>query len=484
VRPARGVDETVLQAIFLYDSATGGNGYVAGLRDHIAEALRECVHVLDCRKECDAACHGCLLTFDTQYDSAKLDRHNGLAFLTKERLSGLELQEPARILGENSQVLTRPLYRHLAEVVSEPDIKDIRIWFGDDADIWDAETFPLYRYLLRWVDNGQRVRLFVAPETLSRLSEGNRHALGALVTAGGGSIEVHQAEGPITEFGNGAILASAGGPDKRVTWAVARRHWQAMNETWGQLPAGEFGVYASFEERLPEVVTTKVANEELRPRPEGTEVVLPIHSELNGRLRGFGSRFWTNVFGKCGPLEADFQRHGAPSRVSYSDRYITTPWSLLLLSEIFLELVRVRRADPGTTLQVFTRDLRNNYRSGRIVGHVTDSFLHEATRKRLFQGALEIGRENLCWKGPIEFETGPAPHFRELAFEWRDGVHWSLKLDQGVGYWRCRPSAEFPFNSTLHEQLMRINEIANNHRVTSQGIFPTYIYVAKGTTTQ
>lgn len=70
VRPAKGADESILQSIFLYDSATGGNGYVSGLRDHVAQALRECVQVLDCAKECDAACHGCLLTFDTQYDSA------------------------------------------------------------------------------------------------------------------------------------------------------------------------------------------------------------------------------------------------------------------------------------------------------------------------------------------------------------------------------------------------------------------------------
>ena len=257
-----------------------------------------------------------------------------------------------------------------------------------------------------------------------------------------------------------------------------------MNEVWGQLPAGEVCVYAPLDEQLPEVLTAEVTNKELRPRPEGTEAILPVRDELNGRIEGFGSRFWTHVLVKCGALENEFKRQGTLTRVSYTDRYIATPWAVLLFREILLELVRVGRVDTGTTLQVLSKDLNKHYRVGRPGGYITDSFLDEATRKRLFETAFESGQGSLCWSGPIEFETGPAPHFRELALEWEDGAVWSLKLDQGVGYWRCRPSAEFPFNRAPDEQLRRMNEIAKRHRVVSQGIFPTYIYVAKGTTTQ
>ena len=484
VRSAKGADESILQSIFLYDSATGGNGYVAGLRDHVAEALRECVQILDCAKECDAACHGCLLTFDTQYDSAKLDRHGGLAFLTTERLAGLELQEHELILGGNSRVLTRPLYRHLAEAAGEPGVEEVHIWFGDDAEVWDVEAFPLYRHLLRWVDNGQRVRLFVTPEIWTRLSEGNRHALGGLVAAGQERIEVHQAERPKTESGHGALVAAAGGPQNCVKWAVPRKHCPPMNEAWGQLSSDGVGVYAVFNDGLPQVLTVAVANEELRPRPEGTEAILPIRNELNGRIEGFGSRFWTHVLGQCGALDNEFKQQGALTRVRYCDRYIATPWAVVLLREILLELVRVGRADPGTTLRVLTKDLRNDYRAGRPGGYVADSFLDEVTRKGLFETAFEAGRGSLCWRGRIEFETGPAPHFRELALEWEDGTTWLLKLDQGVGYWRCRPSAEFPLDSTTEEQLPRMNDIAKGHCVVSHGIFPTYIYVAKDSTNQ
>ena len=110
VRQSKSADSTIQQSIFLYDAATGGNGYVAALRDRIALALQESVAVLNCIKKCDVACHGCLLTFDTQYESAKLDRHKAREFLTTDRLDGLNLKECDRLLGPNTRVLTRPLF--------------------------------------------------------------------------------------------------------------------------------------------------------------------------------------------------------------------------------------------------------------------------------------------------------------------------------------------------------------------------------------
>ena len=92
--------------------------------------------------------------------------------------------------------------------------------------------------------------------------------------------------------------------------------------------------------------------------------------------------------------------------------------------------------------------------------------------------AFGAGRGRLRWKGGLKLETGPAPHFRELRLDWADGVAWTLKLDQGVGYWRCRPSADFPFDRTPHEQIQPFNQVTKRYRVTSHGIHPTYIYVA------
>ena len=81
VRPSKAEDGSLQRSVFLYDVAEGGNGYVEALRDDIAGAIRGIDQVLDCVKDCDVACHACLVTFGTQFFSSDLNRHKALAFL-------------------------------------------------------------------------------------------------------------------------------------------------------------------------------------------------------------------------------------------------------------------------------------------------------------------------------------------------------------------------------------------------------------------
>ena len=470
VRQGKADDDTVQQSIFLYDAATGGNGYVA--------ALRESVHVLDCAKKCDAACHGCLLTYDTQYDSTKLDRHQARAFLTDEFLAGLDLHERYRILGPDTQVLTRPLPRHLAEVAGEPGVEEIRMWVGGEPGCWDVEDFPLYRDILRWADDDRSIRLFVAPDAWAALSEGSRHSLASLVTAGRGRIEVHHAPASTTSAGSGVEVAVAGDQQEYVQWAISNEAAAPMNAAWGRPPRDGQAVYARVAGALPQIRTDAIPIEQLRPQPEDTVAMLSIRKELDGRVQGFGSRFWSHVQDHCRQLKEQLEQGAPLARVSYSDRYVATPWALLLLREMLLDLVREGRADSRTSLRLLTRDLRRDLRPSRGGRSISDQWQDDDAREAFFTQVFDTGRGRLYWQGSLMFETGVAPHFRELRLEWGNGAVWSLKLDQGVGYWRCRPSAGFPFDEAPHEQVQIVNKIAKHCRVVSQGSHPTYIYVA------
>lgn len=478
VRQGKADRETVRESIFLYDAATGGNGYVAALRDHVVPALRESVRVLDCAKKCDTACHGCLLTYDNQYDSTKLDRHQALAFLTDELLSGLDLHEQYRILGPDSRVLTRPLPRHLAEVAGEPGVEEIRIWVGGEPDCWDVEDFPLYRDLLRWADDDRSTRVFVAPETWASLNGGSRHSLAALVTAGRGRIQVHQAPVPMADSAPGPVVAAVGKQQEHVRWAMSNETAAPIDASWGRPPRNGQIVYARGAGALPRIQSDAIPIDQLRPQAEDTVAILSIRKELDGRIQGFGSRFWAHVQNHCRQLEVQLKQGAPLTRVSYSDRYVATPWALLLLREVLLELVRAGRADSRTSLRLLTRDLRRDLRPIRDGRSISDQWQNDDAREGFFTLAFNTGRGRLRWHGPLAFETGVAPHFRELRLEWGNGAAWSLKLDQGVGYWRCRPSAGFPFEGTPDKQLQIINETAKCCRAVSQGSHPTYIYVA------
>ena len=251
-----------------------------------------------------------------------------------------------------------------------------------------------------------------------------------------------------------------------------------MNDTWGQFPEDGWLVYARTGYPFPKIETPAVALDELRPQPEGTLAMLPIRKEFDGRIDGFGSRFWSAVEDRCGPLKDQLEQGGPITEVCYSDRYVSSPWALLLIREVLLDLVRRERADSGTAFQVFTRELRGDGRPIRDGLSIGDAWPDDDVRESFFMESFRVGRGHLQWEGPLAIETGPAPHFRELRLNWADGVAWTLKLDQGVGYWRCRPSAGFPFGRKASEQLQSFNDIAAQCRATSRGVHPTYIYVA------
>ena len=211
------------------------------------------------------------------------------------------------------------------------------------------------------------------------------------------------------------------------------------------------------------------------------DVQISIRNELDGRVDTFGSRFWSVAKERCRPLEEQLDRGDPLGKVSYSDRYINTPWSLLLIREILLALMRNGQADSETALRVFTRDLRPDpdarvLHDGRSI---RDSWRDNDARKSFFMEAFKEGRGGLRWGGTLKIETGAAPHFRELRLDWTSGVAWTLKLDQGVGYWRCGSFPDFPFGGTLSDQMESFNGVTRQCKVTSQRNHPTYIYVAK-----
>ena len=206
----------------------------------------------------------------------------------------------------------------------------------------------------------------------------------------------------------------------------------------------------------------------------------PFRRNLTDAFEGFGSRFWSHVQECCRPLKAQLDQGALLTAVSYSDRYIATPWALLLLREVLLDLVREERSNSRTALRLLTRSLRRDLRPSRFGRSVSDQWQDDAARLSFFTQAFGMGNGRLRWKGPLEFESGPAPHFRELRLEWENGAAWSLKLDQGVGYWRCRPSSDFPFDKNPGEQLQAINEMSRRCWAVSQGGHPTFVYVAEG----
>ena len=75
-------EEQVTRSAFLFDASSAGTGYTAILQNELGRVANLARKTLDCRNDdCDRACHGCLLTADTQFAASLLDRRAATALL-------------------------------------------------------------------------------------------------------------------------------------------------------------------------------------------------------------------------------------------------------------------------------------------------------------------------------------------------------------------------------------------------------------------
>lgn len=156
----------------------------------------------------------------------------------------------------------------------------------------------------------------------------------------------------------------------------------------------------------------------------------------------------------------------------YSDRYLRSPLTVVLLRDLLGALA----AYPGglvasTRVAVATSQVqRNDTQEPRWLYHDW----RDATDRR--QVCAQIF-EALGQCTFSEEASTQLPHARELRLTWMDGSMWTLRLDQGVGYWRTGNAREsFPFEQSVERQVARLRSCEINIEA-GHPSYPTYWYV-------
>ncbi|MBM4089544.1 MAG: DEAD/DEAH box helicase, partial [Planctomycetes bacterium] len=136
-------------SIILYDGVAGGAGYVASAGEFLSELLISARELLSCPRNCDAACHACLLDFDTQHHAGELRRLNALEWLDDTFLRALELPEPFRCLGPATTSEGRSVIQALLVEMQNPTLTAVRVFLQGPAASWDLDAWQLWRHLVR-----------------------------------------------------------------------------------------------------------------------------------------------------------------------------------------------------------------------------------------------------------------------------------------------------------------------------------------------
>lgn len=447
---------TVIQ---LFDRVSGGAGFVlAGVTD-IATLLQEARTRLECQAECETVCSTCLTGNDSQAERRTLDRHLAMAWFDGSGIAE-HLHLPERFATiQGARYCSLDARRFVAARVNEGARSLIFPLHGNPAD-WDLSHPDFRSRLLRWrVVDGLRVELAV-PAGVD-LPEDTRRALAGLAEAG---IEISSSSRAAEDV---VVLLQTSGERGTQTLYSDRSSLAKPGEHWLAGEPDALLVMTSAADPLSRTPIDTSAWTQVAP---GT-VKMRITRELDGAVTDFGKRFLL-LLNKEAPQAFEQLKATDLESVRYSDRYLVSPWSLVLLGEI------LRSVALGAAVPLRVHALRagpTDRGRGRIINNWTLPAAQMATMKDWLQ---KIGFSTV----QVELAASPRdmPHFRQMVLRYRSGTELVIDFDQGMGYWDARlerPFDTFTEEASLGARDTQMQRALTKARVTGAGVAYTPVYV-------
>ena len=253
----------------------------------------------------------------------------------------------------------------------------------------------------------------------------------AVVTAAENKSLRHSPTSKLPSAGTAAIIADVVRDQSQVAWATADLGAIIPNAQWGTSPAplvnGRFPVsVATYRELLAA---------EIRPKSWDTgdrEIV--VHREFDGSLKEFGKKFWTTILSQhAGAAQVLDNKAEKLATIEYSDRYLFTPLAVALLIEVVACLRQAlgQARCEGVLVSIVTTSVRGSG-DNRAYGTVYADWA--STKDRDAVARLAFGRVGIhC---TVSVPDRMVQHGRALILSFASGNVLTIRLDQGISYWR------------------------------------------------
>lgn len=446
------------RSILIYDKSAAGYSSSA---EQVMEDLFARAHArLLCSADCDSACPQCVLDFDQRFAADVLDRKAALGVLTASWVSALSLPESLEYFGPSS----RPEYARLSTAIwreAGGGADDtVRLYAGSSSDRWDVGASPLRHLAYRLAGQGKNVTIVIPRSQLPDIEEADLHLLASLADHPNISLVPVQTP-PLV--GGVAVLAEVSRKGKVTLWATGESSAGAFGPSWGDTLRP---LIRGVQPSLLTLDGQSATSIQLRPvRLDQSDRELLIHHELDGPLSGFGKRFWSSLGQQHPGLGALLQRRddGVVS-IAYSDRYIYSPLSLALLLEVVIglrdTLGQKRWGHPSlTVLTTNHRSGGDGFARGVVWSDWQDLAERDAVTTQLFSSAgIDVRLQTA--------QRTSTQHARLFEVVFSKQIVVSVRLDQGVSYWRVSTTAQrynapwrYDFNLEASEQAQKISEM-------------------------
>ena len=439
-------DDSQTRSVVLFDTATGGAGFVAQAVTRLPQVIARARQVLQCPRDCDSACHACLLTYDTSFSAKDLNRHAALELLSQAFVDGLALPEPLQAFGPASTLEFEPLSAALARELRGS--VGLEVVLGGTAEEWDLPDWSLLDRVRRWSADGAEIKLLVPSPVLGSLDAASRNVLAAWTDSRLAQVrEVSEAE---VRYGEGSLIAKVVKGTEEIVFAAFDQESMTPGPRWstGSSAARIVTARIPLADASDHSLGRSISASELRVRPDGTVSALEITNQFNGPIATFGNRFWDGVLAVAPEVARRLAGSVPIRRVTYADRYVRTP----LMVRLFLEVVGALRdrssVAPEAEVRLITIPI--DARPRGVQRDLWHDWAPRSVRNEVFAlGITEVGLRPLV----EEVSRAQAPHARQLVVEWEDGAAWSVRLDEGFGFLRGSGNSTYPFDSDAERQI-------------------------------
>lgn len=450
--------------IVLYDKCSGGAGFASSAPYHFEELFDKAKKYLNCPADCTGVCQNCLMGYDTRFHIDLLDRHLTLSFLNDDFMRRIALPDELKILGIGSHYSSETVFAEIRQAAGK-GATELHIFLHGQPAQWEIAETLLLENLHSWREIYSKIFLLIGVASAKYLEDTVKEDLWVLSRLGIKIGFVNEKDIILDE--QGCIVAQALSNSCCMTFAQSNMDSAVPAKDW----LNSINNVLIYSNEYPVITIDSLLDETtLKPVSGPGDIEVEITKECNGLLREFGSKFWQLAMAKHSILKNHIDAGDELAEIHYSDRYLYSPWSLMLLGELIDGLRKAigsAWSKPAISIDSGRKKPDNYQKNGLFADWLDDSF-----RLEIIEKYFEYMDEQCTAKA-----LNDLPHGRLLALIWASGKSTSIRLDQGVGYWICEKSPWFKNMESPDEVVSNMMNLVGKLRVKNQKEFPTQVFI-------
>jgi DEAD/DEAH box helicase domain-containing protein len=458
---------TPIYAICLYDTNSGGSGFasLAGQADIFKSMLEHGLTLLGCHN-CQNACQNCLLQFDTKQYVELLDRNIGLSYLNQNLINSISLQVDEKILGAGSKFCQFDFFKEL-KLSFHGKGEKLQLILGGDIANWEIAESSIKKHLHELVGpfgKFDSLELWIESANYQLLDQDQKLDLYYLLAANP-NIKLFKTES-FNLRDQVTLIATAWKNNQPLSFATKELRAIHLDEEWGST-GNKMLIKSEVDFNL---LGVEINRNELIPTPVANSIQISLIQELNTTVSNFGNAFWQLVSRQLSENGHQIVDFGSLVSVDYKDRYLHTPWTVMLLTNILNSIPYTKSDNLCVTIST---DKSNNL----------DNQLQRNLTKNWYMGENE-DKVDLMKELLSDFfnvyvslanHKSELPHSRELKLKFQNEKEIKVRLDQGIGYWKPNRFPYFPFEETVVIQKNWIDQNASTIAAVNSQNHSTYI---------